>query len=332
VFNYVYPYKDHLGTVRLSYSDSNSDGSVDASEIIQERHTYPFGLEHKGYNNVVNGTENNYQTYQGQELEEELGKNTLAFQWRDCDPVIGRFNKVDRFAEKYYDTSPYTFVKNNPIRNIEVRGDSLKTDADKERVAEMKQRISNRQGQLDTSIAEKESEISDLQSQPNEKFSKKRSRKIKRRQRRINDYKDQKSTLTEMTSIIEYIENDKNSVTTFGPNMPHMSQIERLTSGSYSNGTVEKGDANTTSTKFDFVVRGNGSLATDIHEFRHVFDGIRRLSVFSTGSFSLGTKSVPSEIQAFRVSYSLGASVMGNPTYRNDINEQWARHTLLKHY
>jgi len=35
---------------------------------------YTFGLKHKGYNNVVNGTENKYQTFQGQELEEELGK------------------------------------------------------------------------------------------------------------------------------------------------------------------------------------------------------------------------------------------------------------------
>ncbi len=75
---------------------------------------------------MVNGQENNYQTYQGQEDEKELGKNTYAFQWRDYDPAIGRFNKIDRFAENYIDQSPYHFTKNNPIFYAEVKGDSIK--------------------------------------------------------------------------------------------------------------------------------------------------------------------------------------------------------------
>lgn len=124
-FDYIFQYKDHLGNIRLSYKDSNNDGSVDSSEIIEENNYYPFGLKHKGYNNVVNGTENNFQTYQGQELEEELGKNTLAYQWRDYDPAIGRFNKIDRFAEKYYSISNYAFTANNPIFFNEIKGDSL---------------------------------------------------------------------------------------------------------------------------------------------------------------------------------------------------------------
>jgi len=74
---------------------------------------------------VVNGTENKYQTFQGQELEEELGKNTLAYQWRDYDPAIARFNKIDRFAEKYYDQSPYHFSKNSPMMYREIAGDSV---------------------------------------------------------------------------------------------------------------------------------------------------------------------------------------------------------------
>ena len=124
-FDYVYQYLDHLGNIRISYSDSDGNGSVSTSEIIEESNYYPFGLEHKGYNNVVNGTENKYQTFQGQELEEELGKNTLAFQWRDYDPAIARFNKIDRFAEKYNRISPYSFTANNPIFFNEIKGDSI---------------------------------------------------------------------------------------------------------------------------------------------------------------------------------------------------------------
>ena len=53
-FRYVYQYKDHLGNIRLSYSDTNNDGVLQASsEIIEESNYYPFGLQHKGYNNTV---------------------------------------------------------------------------------------------------------------------------------------------------------------------------------------------------------------------------------------------------------------------------------------
>jgi RHS repeat-associated protein len=54
---------------------------------------YPFGLKHKGYNNVVNGAGNNYKTFQGQEINEELGLNWLSFKYRNYDPAIGRFFK-----------------------------------------------------------------------------------------------------------------------------------------------------------------------------------------------------------------------------------------------
>jgi RHS repeat-associated protein len=124
-FDYIYQYKDHLGKIRLSYSDRDDNGSIVQAEIREENNYYPFGLQHRGYNNVVNGTENNYQTYQGQEEEKELGKNTYAFQWRDYDPAIARFNKIDRFAEKYENTTPYHFSANNPIFFREIKGDSI---------------------------------------------------------------------------------------------------------------------------------------------------------------------------------------------------------------
>ena len=50
-FTHVYQYKDHLGNNRLSYTDSNKDGTP---EIVSETNYYPFGLQHKGYNEHVN--------------------------------------------------------------------------------------------------------------------------------------------------------------------------------------------------------------------------------------------------------------------------------------
>lgn len=43
---------------------------------------------------------------------------------RFYDPAIGRFHAQDRFAEKYLDFSPYQYTLNNPIRYIDVNGDS----------------------------------------------------------------------------------------------------------------------------------------------------------------------------------------------------------------
>ncbi|SMD45748.1 RHS repeat-associated core domain-containing protein [Aquiflexum balticum DSM 16537] len=41
------------------------------------------------------------------------------------DPAIGRFNRIDRFSEKYYGLSPYQYGANNPIKYIDINGDSI---------------------------------------------------------------------------------------------------------------------------------------------------------------------------------------------------------------
>jgi len=41
------------------------------------------------------------------------------------EPALGRFTTVDPLAEKYYSVSPYAYVVNNPVRNIDFRGDSV---------------------------------------------------------------------------------------------------------------------------------------------------------------------------------------------------------------
>ena len=109
---------------------TNSSSSQNSLIVIEENNYYPFGLKHKGYNELPqnaslrNPVAKKYK-YQGQELEEDLGKNTYAYQWRDYDPAIGRFNKIDRFAEKYVEVSPYAFTKNNPILYREIAGDTI---------------------------------------------------------------------------------------------------------------------------------------------------------------------------------------------------------------
>jgi RHS repeat-associated protein len=63
--------------------------------------------------------------YNGKELQDELGLNMYTYGFRDYDPAIGRFNRLDRFSEKYPNFSPYNYAKNNPIRYREMVGDSI---------------------------------------------------------------------------------------------------------------------------------------------------------------------------------------------------------------
>ena len=46
---YEYHIRDHLGNIRLSYSDLNADGLITTpDEIIEEMHFYPYGLLMQG--------------------------------------------------------------------------------------------------------------------------------------------------------------------------------------------------------------------------------------------------------------------------------------------
>jgi RHS repeat-associated protein len=107
-YKYVYQYKDHLGNVRLSY---------DKNLVIQEENNYyPFGLKHVGYNGNTPSTNDALKyKYNGQELQEELGLNMTAMDYRQYDNALGRFNSIDALSEMSYSTSPFVFAYNNPI-------------------------------------------------------------------------------------------------------------------------------------------------------------------------------------------------------------------------
>jgi hypothetical protein len=44
---------------------------------------------------------------------------------RNYMPDVGRFNRPDRFSEKYFDKSVYSYAANNPIMYIDLKRDSL---------------------------------------------------------------------------------------------------------------------------------------------------------------------------------------------------------------
>lgn len=98
--------------------------------LIETNDYYPFGLLQTGLNSRSAGTVENKLKYNGKELENKEFSDGTGLEWQDFgarmfDAQIGRFFKQDRYAEKYLGFSPYQYGANNPVRYIDVNGDSI---------------------------------------------------------------------------------------------------------------------------------------------------------------------------------------------------------------
>lgn len=90
---------------------------------------YPFGLVMSGISSKAAGSLSNKYKYNGKELQsgefsDGSGLETYDFGHRMQDPQLGKFWQIDRFASKFSYQSPYAYAGNNPIKNIDVNGDS----------------------------------------------------------------------------------------------------------------------------------------------------------------------------------------------------------------
>jgi len=119
-YSYEYHLKDHLGNTRVTFQPYGS-----TTTTTQVAEYYPFG---SSYLPVSPAGTNKY-LYNGKEKQDDVLGGT-ALDWYDYgarfyDAQIGRFTTQDRFAEKYFDLNPYQYCANNPIRFLDVNGDSI---------------------------------------------------------------------------------------------------------------------------------------------------------------------------------------------------------------
>jgi len=121
-YKYVYQYKDNLGNVRLSYADADNDGTINSTtEIVEENNYYPFGMKHKGYNEVVNGRDHQYE-YNGKEIDNEFGLDWYHYGFRMYDPAMARFTGVDPISDQFAFVSTYNYAENSPVKYIDLHG------------------------------------------------------------------------------------------------------------------------------------------------------------------------------------------------------------------
>jgi len=100
-------------------------------QVVQENHYYPFGMQMMGLGKQ--GAPDHRFTYNGKEGQQEFGLGWHDYGARMYDAQLGRFHKVDRFAEKYYGFTPYQYAANNPISFIDINGDSIEIYSKKDK-------------------------------------------------------------------------------------------------------------------------------------------------------------------------------------------------------
>jgi RHS repeat-associated protein len=92
------------------------------SPVLQEDHYFPYGMQMNLLSYQRMGSKENKYLYNGKELQDDFNLDWHDYGARMYDAQLGRWHVVDPLADDYLSLSPYNYVANNPIRNIDPDG------------------------------------------------------------------------------------------------------------------------------------------------------------------------------------------------------------------
>jgi len=127
IFTRNYNLKDHLGNVRVTFDDTG--------KILQENSYYAFGMTMNGLtyiDNNISDEETNKYLYNGKELQTDFDLGWYDYCFRMYNTQIASWQAVDAMTNFYHSSSPYAYVRNNPIALYDPNGlwDDDYNDAD----------------------------------------------------------------------------------------------------------------------------------------------------------------------------------------------------------
>ena len=112
-FSIYYYNQDHLG--------NNREVESKLGTVVQVTNYYPFGAPFVENSSYSNPDRQPYK-YNGKELDLMHGLNTYDYGARQYDPILMKWDRVDKMCEKKPWQSPYTYGRNNPLRFIDPDG------------------------------------------------------------------------------------------------------------------------------------------------------------------------------------------------------------------
>jgi RHS repeat-associated protein len=118
---YVYISNENDSPVDVFFDDFKVEHIK--SPVISSQDYYPMGLTVNSYQRE-NSLTDKYQ-YNGKEKQDDLQVGWLDYGARMYSPDYGRWNSVDPKSEKYFNTTPYSFVLGNPISFIDPTGSEV---------------------------------------------------------------------------------------------------------------------------------------------------------------------------------------------------------------
>ena len=116
--------KEYIASDTLHYYIKDNQGNICSvvrqdGAVVESNEYYPYGALFSAASSAQP------YKYGAKELDRMHGLDLYDSEARWYDSLLGRTSTMDPLAEKYYSLSPYLWCAGNPVKNIDLHGDTV---------------------------------------------------------------------------------------------------------------------------------------------------------------------------------------------------------------